>query len=104
MKKPNLTEKPEFFAAAVLDTPFGAVCVKKRGKTLTELCDDEYGHGILVKPAVLQGTIHGPEDLGRMLIEMGEPFVTVRGHGWLGEKRFVWTGTTEMFNATWVID
>ena len=79
--------------------------MKKRGKAFQELCDDEYGHGILVSPAIVNGMIHGPEELARLLVEeYKEPFVTVRGWGWGMEKKFVWSGTTEQFNATWVID
>ncbi len=105
MRKPNIFTDQEHFMAAVMDTPMGAVCVKKRGKTLQELFDDEYGHGVLVRPAIVVGMVHGPEELGRMLREdYKEPFVTVRGHGWDMEKPFVWCGTTEQFNATWVVD
>jgi hypothetical protein len=102
-----ITERHEAFMAAVMNTPFGAVCVKKRGKELRELFDDEYGHGILVSPTILQGTIHGPDELaGRVSAIMlsDKCIVKVRGHGWDSEKRFVWTGTVEEFNRTWVVD
>jgi hypothetical protein len=74
------------FMAAVMDTPMGAVCVKKRGPGVM---DDDYGHGILVSPTITCGMVRGPEELARILRDdFKEPFVTVRGHGWAGKKRF----------------
>jgi hypothetical protein len=99
-----ITESEQVFMDAVMDTPFGAVCVKKRGKELADLVHDAYGHGILVSPTILQGTIQGPDELAGRLNAIHQSIVTVRGHGWGSEKRFVWTGTVAEFNKTWVVD
>lgn len=100
----KITESDKAFMDAVMETPFGAVCVKKRGKEMAELFKDEYGHGILVTPTILQGTIQGPDELAGRLSAIHQSIVVVRGHGWDIEKRFVWTGTVEEFNRTWVVD
>lgn len=93
------------FSEACLDTPIGAVAVKKRGKSFDELVDDDYGHGVLVDPRVTVGMINGPDELaGIMNYRWPNKLVTVRGHGWGHEVPFVWTGTTKEFNETWVID
>jgi hypothetical protein len=100
----KITENKKTFNEAVLDTPIGAIAVKKRDKDLRELSKDSYGHGILVTPTILCGTIHGPDDLEFEMIDIHAPVVMVRGHGWDFEAPFVWTGSTEEFNETWVID
>lgn len=98
----NITEVSEFFTAAVAATPFRAVCVKKKGKSFSQLLDDRYGHGVIAKPDVTTLEVRSNEELRRKLVdELKEPFVTVRGHGWTGEVKFVWTGTTAEFLATW---
>jgi len=35
---------------------------------------------------------------------VGNDEVIVRGHGWEGEKPFVWKGDGHEFHATWEID
>jgi hypothetical protein len=101
----TMTESPEFFTAAVARTPINSLCVKKRGKGLRELIDDDYGHGRIVSPSVVVGQVANEQELHSLLVdELKEPFVTVRGHGWPGEKRFVWSGTTREFFGTWVVD
>jgi hypothetical protein len=100
----KITTDRKTFNEAVMNTPIGAVCVKKRGKKLDELFKDEYGHGILVSPTVVKGMVRGPDELEWIIMEINEPDAMVRGHGWAVEVPFVWTGTRDEFNATWVID
>lgn len=90
------------FRAACCDTAFGAVAVKKRGKTFMELCEDDQGHGVIVHPAVRMGDVHNDSEL-HALVRRYET-VTVRGHGWEGETPFVWHGTPEDFIETWIGD
>lgn len=98
----KLTEDKREFMEAALDTPFGAVCVKKRGKPMRELFDDPHGHGILVKPFVERGP--AADVALQQTMRSFHPVVVVRGHGWCGETPFVWTGTSDEFRKTWTID
>jgi len=114
----TLTEDKIAFAEAYMETPFGAACVKKRGKDLKALVDDKYGHGILVTPTITQDMLkgHPRERLNNLLNAMyyhrsasTASVVTVRGHYHddVPEDKmahFVWTGTVREFNETWVVD
>jgi hypothetical protein len=90
------------FMEAALDTCFDAICVKRRAKSMRELFDDPMGHGILVKPYVARGPAAVAALHQAMRSHEGE--VMVRGHGWLGETPFVWTGTADEFRQNWTID
>ena len=92
----NIDTNSKTFADACLDTAFGAVCVKSR--------DYNAGHqfGRIVAPVITQGMITDIDALYRLIV--GNDEVIVRGHGWEGEKPFVWKGDGHEFHATWEID
>lgn len=101
----NITEDLNTFREACLDTPFGAFCVKKAGKTMQELFDDKHGHGVIVSPQVVRGEID--TDVGLHLLVAATAVnnkVKVRGHGWDFETPFVWEGTVAEFRKTWIGD
>jgi hypothetical protein len=98
----TLTEDKTEFMEATLETCFGSICVKKRGKTMQELFDDPHGHGILVRPVVERGP--AADVALKQTMQLFHPVVVVRGHGWDFETPFVWTGTSDEFKETWVID
>ena len=107
------TENKKTYANAVMDTPFGAVCVKRRGKELMELVNDKYGHGLMVVPKLTQDVMRqtnaqSQEEANQYLYwivsDLPGMDVMVRGHGWDFEKKFVWTGTKHEFQQTWEID
>jgi hypothetical protein len=108
----TVTENQRVFFDAMLDTPFGAACVKKRGKKFEQLLDDRFGHGILVSPTITQDMLKGhPEGrLSNLLNAINQSIVVVRGHyhtePGIEEKmaHFVWTGTTQEFDETWTVD
>ena len=106
----KLTEDKQAFYNAMLDTPFGAPCVKKRGKDLKALVADRCGHGILVTPAITCDMLKGhPEGrLSQLVNATNPPEVMVRGHYHKGMEQvmahFVWTGTVREFNETWWVD
>lgn len=110
----KITLDQDKFGSAALETPLDAICVKKRDMTLSELSEDRQGHGLLVYPCLHQQLTKGSktqeEADGRVIAKIREVFlsdravVTVRGHGWFGEDRFVWKGTVTEFIETWVVD
>jgi hypothetical protein len=98
------TEDQETYLKAILNTPFSAIYLKKRGKSLNELIEDDYGVGVLVSPMIVQGKLNSQSELDQLMTALSQSVVIVRGHGWAGEKRFVWTGTTQEFIETWTGD
>lgn len=98
----TITDEKGAFGEACLDTCFGSICVKKRGKAFYEM--DGHDHGILVKPVVESG----PAATARLEQVMAtyHPEVIVRGWGWGAPPNdaFVWTGTSDEFNEIWEID
>jgi hypothetical protein len=101
----NISEDRTQYMAAVMDTPYGAMCVKKAGKELHELFDDEYGHGIIVQPDIRQGEASCDAELYALVERRANGGkVAVRGHGWSHERRFIWTGSVNEFKRTWVGD
>jgi hypothetical protein len=102
----HITELPTIFANACMDTPIGAICLKKRGESLRELLDDEYGHGRLVRPGIVTGSVKNEDEFNAALKRLigSNDTVIVRGHGWPMERKFVWTGTLDEFNETWEVD
>jgi len=113
----KVTEDKIEYRNACMDTPYGAACVKRRGKTLTQLMHTRHSHGLMVKPAITQAMLKGhPQGrLSNLVNEYGDsygtyprfpqPGVMVRGHGWgIDGDEFVWTGTVAEFNETWEVD
>lgn len=110
----KITKDATTFGQAALDTPMDAVCVKKRGKNLEQLCADPYGHGKIVHPPIHQQATRAAmsqDHADAMLYDAimdafhsDRGMVTVRGHGWGFEEPFVWTGTLQEFKRTWCVD
>jgi hypothetical protein len=66
--------------------------------------ENDQSHGILISPAIARQTLKSQGHLNKIIKEMNPATVTVRGHGWSFEKKFVWTGTAAEFNETWECD
>lgn len=107
----KVTENSTVFWNAAKNTPFDRVCVKRRAKSLQELFDMRYSHGILVSPTIPKAICQGRDQeqasalLAAAVKKLNQSIVIVRGHGWgIDGDKFVWTGTTQEFNKVWEID
>lgn len=96
----KITELMKDFTAACLITPINALCVKRVGSNIAD--SGKYDYGMMVSPAITQGETDSDGHLRQLVSNCGK--ATVRGHGWPGETPFVWTGTAQEFNETWIGD
>jgi hypothetical protein len=104
----TVTNDKTMFSDAMLDTPFGAACVKRRGFRMEQDWRKGDQHGVIVSPVITQAMLRGhPQGRLENLLTAIRPLtVKVRGHGWglPEDDAFVWYGTLDEFRETWEVD